>query len=63
MFSYGDTMVYVYDIQFIRNDQSSKGTIQAVFELPKKIDECVMRRLPLACFVGEDRTIASYLER
>ena len=63
MFSVGDTMIYVHDLQFVRNMQSSEGTIQAVFELPKRIDERVMRRLPLACFVGEGKTIGSYLER
>ena len=34
-----------------------------MFELPERVDERVMRRLPLACFVDEGKTIGSYLER
>ena len=55
-------MIYVQNLQFVRNVQSSKSTIQAVFELRARVDERVMRRLPLACFLAESKTIGSYVE-
>ena len=56
-------MISVRNLRFVRNDQSSKGAIQAVLELPERIDERVMHRLPLVCFAAEGKTIGSHLER
>ena len=60
MFATGDTTVFVHEFTSHRIEKAPTGNMRVVFGLPQLADD--MRALPLKCFVGEGRSIGSYLE-
>ena len=54
-----DTMVFVHEFTFHRNENVPTGNMRVVFGLPQLVHD--MRALRLKCFVGEGRSIGSYL--